>query len=892
MEYLWPPAWLVAVGAPATRLPASGNQEERSSMLKRENRRGFALGAIFALVVSLFSAVPAQAAGTLEIRLEEGTSFTGLLTDDLNMYAHYSDQTGVEWAEGRVLWEVTKTAGAMDVTFRASRANSGSAVAAAHTLTASAVPAASANKVLAAATAPTTLSASVSSTVGTVAGLSVRAVSVSPIVSSSPTVTVTVKVWIENGLYNGQWDAGETYATQTVTFLPTSAIAATMVMTDPNEGDETVTASATVTTDLNFEQLQGSFYLAMSASAAIYTGPVSVKAGTALSSSTVAARNGVVSQSFGVVSGLVTGSQTVTMALRYLLDSEFPDELTSIYLGNIIGAANAETVAGSAVNSLALSAVAGDNVTASATPYTVRPNTPITVRALTKTSSTTVSGQVVTFTITEAGMDWPTRYLTVAGATTVVTDSATIEVTATSDANGYASITITPTGFTNETFEVDAAVGNTSATQIALATTAPAYTVVNDYDLYKTGAGSSVTLGYKVIDQWNVLSTRTDQRLKLTRGGTGFNYATTVSYATVSGGKATFAFTPAPAAKTGSATVTSALQLFDADSNVFSANGTNDQAITVNVSALTDSVTGSAVLSRSVSVSYVADTGYTWTGTAVSGTVVNGGSSVVISSTGLVFEDVATSATASDTITVRSATDGTWQVKAAGEKSGTYTLTIVSGATTTTSIVVVDQPGSDQGTHFVWDTTEIAAGKTRIVTGTLVDTNSNPVYTDWYGSVDRDATTASIAVTYAGTAGIPVGTMPTETDVNGQFRVSILTSAADSGSFDLTAVYSPHGTVTATADKVTSVQSITVGESASSSDQKVNAGSFKGYVAVYAKGYEGSRLSAKIGNDWVVVESLASNFERVVDFTGAGYTIAVRIYIDRVLVDTITVTTK
>jgi hypothetical protein len=51
-------------------------------------------------------------------------------------------------------------------------------------------------------------------------------------------------------------------------------------------------------------------------------------------------------------------------------------------------------------------------------------------------------------------------------------------------------------------------------------------------------------------------------------------------------------------------------------------------------------------------------------------------------------------------------------------------------------------------------------------------------------------------------------------------------------------------------------------------------------------------MSAKVGNDWVVVPVLASNFERVVEFTGAGYTVAVRIYIDRVLIDTITVTTK
>jgi len=79
---------------------------------------------------------------------------------------------------------------------------------------------------------------------------------------------------------------------------------------------------------------------------------------------------------------------------------------------------------------------------------------------------------------------------------------------------------------------------------------------------------------------------------------------------------------------------------------------------------------------------------------------------------------------------------------------------------------------------------------------------------------------------------------------------------------------------------------------AASADAKVNAGSFKGYVAVYAKGYEGQRLSAKIGNDWVIVPSLASSFERIVDFTGAGVDIAVRIYIDRVLLETINLTTK
>ena len=87
-------------------------------------------------------------------------------------------------------------------------------------------------------------------------------------------------------------------------------------------------------------------------------------------------------------------------------------------------------------------------------------------------------------------------------------------------------------------------------------------------------------------------------------------------------------------------------------------------------------------------------------------------------------------------------------------------------------------------------------------------------------------------------------------------------------------------------------QTVTIG-----AEQKVNAGSFKGYVAVYAKGYEGQRLSAKIGDDWVIVDPIVNNQEngtlfRVTDFTGAGVDIAVRIYIDRVLIDTIALTTK
>jgi len=332
--------------------------------------------------------------------------------------------------------------------------------------------------------------------------------------------------------------------------------------------------------------------------------------------------------------------------------------------------------------------------------------------------------------------------------------------------------------------------------------------------------------------------------------------------------------------------------ILDSNGNYVTTGMTDDSNITVYVATGGSSfLTNNAIAgSYSTSVSYQ-PTSYSWT-SAITGGASNTGSAVTVTATGVIFKD-ANGVTSSDAITLRVGTDQQFTFYAASEKSGTYAMTLTNGTATTTSLLIVSAPGSDQRVSIVWDTTQIQAGKTKVVTGTLLDAAGNPVYTDNKGSVSGTATTASILVTYTGTAGIPVGTMPTETDADGKFRVSILTSAADSGTFTLTAVYLKDGTVTADDDKLTSVQTITVGEvAASAADKKVNAGSFKGYVAIYAKGYEGQRLSAKVGNDWVVVASLASNFERVVEYTGAGYTIAVRIYIDRVLVDTITVTTK
>jgi hypothetical protein len=109
----------------------------------------------------------------------------------------------------------------------------------------------------------------------------------------------------------------------------------------------------------------------------------------------------------------------------------------------------------------------------------------------------------------------------------------------------------------------------------------------------------------------------------------------------------------------------------------------------------------------------------------------------------------------------------------------------------------------------------------------------------------------------------------------------------DSGSATVSATYgAANGSISA-ADTALNIDikattTVTVGVAAVDdvSDTKVNVGTFKGYVALYAKGYKGQKFSAIVAGKWIVVPTLASDFERVVRFTGAGYTITTKIYID------------
>jgi hypothetical protein len=695
-------------------------------------------------------------------------------------------------------------------------------------------------------------------------------------------VVVDVTFFVENtATLNGVRDPLEWYTTERVTLHSVDALTTTNTLASLAPGDTFVTASATVNT-VNLSQLSGTWWLEMNSNGSFtYAGASGTQTiSNTLSSEVLSGRSGVLSQSFTVAhAGGVTESVSVSMVVRY----NYTAGTGAVASGNFVGATTSAVTAVPGVTALSISATAGDNISGSATAYTVRPNQTYTLRVHALTNSTSVSDKAVTVTVGGTGLVTSSKLLSVNGGAFLTTYPAA-GFSATTDANGYATFTLATSGFVeNDTLTIDAAVSSVTASQVTLTVKNPTYLVEPDYEQYVTTPGTAVTIPVTVNDQWGKKSDRTDHYLKVTKGGSGFNYATTISYVAVSAGAVNYAFTPEASTSTGSATVT--FDIVKLSNGAYLSDGLGED-VSVNVSSDANAFTTGLAGSYSASISYFPST-VSWT--TITGKVANTGSAVVVSGDGLIFRASSVLATTySDGITVRADGSLDYTFDVASLLTGTHTITLTNGSSVTSSLLIVDVATFDSGKSISFDTSEIAAGKAKIVTGTVTDMNGNPVNTT------AATGSASILVTYTGDAGAPVGTLPTETDADGKFRISIMTGANDSGTLTLTATYLKLGSATATEDLVTKVHAITVGAAtaAADSDTKVNAGSFKGYVAIYAKGYEGKRLSAKVGNDWVVVASLASNFERVVEYTGAGYTIAVRIYIDRVLVDTITVTTK
>jgi len=299
-------------------------------------------------------------------------------------------------------------------------------------------------------------------------------------------------------------------------------------------------------------------------------------------------------------------------------------------------------------------------------------------------------------------------------------------------------------------------------------------------------------------------------------------------------------------------------------------------------------------------------------GTSYTGTVVNAngagiaGAGVTIAGTGFQFKS-GTSFTV-DSVTVTTDAAGTFTVEmwttvasAAGNK-----LTVTAGDKTVSTLIKSALPSttSTKNLVFGWDLPAvILSNTTYAITAKVTDKFGNGVPSasvtfNGFGAAQFNGLFTTTRTTDR--SGNATAFLRSLKDVDGVSAIGVEllgTGFTFAGSEGLAAVYTDVTTTSFDESKWTNVIENTINflKTAPAADKKVNAGSFKGYVALYALGYEGQRMSAKVGNDWVIVPSIPARTKdlfRAVEFVGAGVEISVRIYIDRVLLATIPLLTK
>ena len=480
---------------------------------------------------------------------------------------------------------------------------------------------------------------------------------------------------------------------------------------------------------------------------------------------------------------------------------------------------------------------------------------------------------------------------------TVLTDAngqATVTVTS---ANGYAASTVKVTGVTENAVTVHADLA--WATQVFgltdLNTTAAAVQAAETRTMQKLG---SYTMKLAVMDQWFTVPTEGLYRLKLTGEGV------TSSFVTLTNGQASVTVTDTGVfgtqvvsdialEKMSGATVvaTTAFQITADIVTTFKVVLGADASTTYGTAAdLSDLVAAKALLELDKRVEAGLTPVYT-NDVLVNGRVMDSATSagkvgaiVTISGpSNVLFSNGEKAARGS--LTFLSGTAGNFEVQLYSTSAQTDSvITVTTNGVSSTVKVSFSGIGVGEGTSLVITApAAVKPASTFQVKAKLTDVYGNGVA----------AAAGRVKVTYTG-AGIVFGTLPTSTDASGELSFAVLLGSNDTGTVSVTVSYDQNGdTDFVDAKDLTTTSSTAINATGVvAADTKVNVGSFKGYVALYAKGYKGSKMSAIVAGKWIVVDSLASDFERVVRYTGAGYDIVTTIYIDGVSVQSFNVTTK
>ena len=771
-------------------------------MSKNLTRKGLALGALVALGSSVIAGAPAQAAQTITISPAAGTSYNTTLG-------------GAQFALTAVVGNGTSDAAAATLKF--SVANPGSnlqvgtvGVGVGNTAAATAAGAASGT----ASTSATILTAAAT---GLTAGKS-AAIKIGATAAATPaTINAVVTAWLDqNG--NDVVDSNEdTAAPVTVKFLANGDITAVASITAPLIGETSLTASATISPELNLNYATD-VQLQYTSATAITGGPAFAVVNTAgvyapatkpvIAAATAGDYKAQVKTAAGVVGNLasVTVAAVTTQAVTAALVAG-NDALAN---GTIRAGAKAATITG------ALTTTATGNPAAGA-------------------------GIPVVATVTQT-VGTPTTSLITVGGKAITGTATTIPLV--TDASGKVSLAVTSaTGTVTDAVTVVLKAEGVSSSTLTLTWTAVAYTLTDSKDDTSASAlramtrGGTLTMNYEVKDQFGVAISGGARVKTVLAGGTA-----NTQYNNLVGGKVSVTVTDTQTSTTTANTITSTVE-------------TQDSATlnwTANVAAATPAVLTAAVSSTAFSFDTVPNqTASTFTGT-VSANAYTASPTNAVSITGAAAAALSTAVAGqpvkvtgkglaflvntkvyADEVEFFSGTNGDFTVSVYSTIAGAQTVTFTTGSATS-SVVVTFAAGAPALVSFATPA-QAQVGQALDIVLNVTDKWGNAVATPTSGTNAGILSVSSTGTGYFASAA-PVANSA------GKATVKYIVGTADIGTAYLSATLD-------LATDVTAAKSIEFGLT----DGDVVAGGKRVFVnAEFAKGrtvtvsIDGKRIYSKV----------------------------------------------
>jgi hypothetical protein len=723
------------------------------------------------------------------------------------------------------------------------------------------------------------------------------------------TTSVDARIVTTPTLNGDQMSAGDVTAKFTVQGSPTEFTASTSTWnTTDNRWEASLTRSHTIN---DVAVAGGTTTLTFAANHDLTVGE------TIITTSLNAADNGTF---------VITGKPAANKVSYADAASDGTDDAGTATVAVVAGAYTATAyisttaISGKVSNSVATVAAAGG---ATAVTENANNNTTIdgngdatvVVRPTTKTVSAVMTFKDSDGVAVPAGRPVVLTATTITNATGVTVNGTTVAqggtVNAVTAAGGTVAVTVTTTSaVANDVVKVTGvAEGVAGSSTFAQWTwTAVSYTL---HDVNGAGTKRSVAKGgaysfdFLIADQWAAAQTGS-LRLKVEVSGN----TVSETYPTIATGRATVTVSDAQIG-TSNVTVVVTPQKLQDDGTTWNGTGT---AGAVTYTLYPASQTGAAVTATSADASVPFPTDAVSAGdsrlvqTAVTGDGTAGTDAIEI--TGVVTDSLTGVVKSGAPVTVSGASsllfvDGTrakfGSLTLFADENGAYSVHVRSNVAQKDSVVTVTSQGGSKTIKVTFEAADdnagatlvidapayVAAGSTFIATATLKDEFGNPVLAD---SANGGGLTADFKAAYSG-PGLIVGTLPTKTEADGTAKVAALLGSNDKGTITVTFSYDQDGDADyADADDLVVTKTITIGTAPAAA--KVNVGSFNGKLVVYANGYNGKKISWKVGGKWgtAVAASDTARFARVTPVKGV--TVSVQIYVDGVLTLTKSVVTK